>query len=178
MPPSPLSLPDRFRNWYAYERDCNAKTLAMLESVPAEQRSSPAFQRAIDKMAHLIAARQNWLYRLGAWPENPKTFWPTGTTLADLAPRLKAIEEAWTAYLAKLDDTSILREFEFTATNGDRWRWNVLDLLTQVFGHAWYHRGQIATIVKDLGGKAVDTDYIYWCGTPEKLLEAQPSKAS
>jgi uncharacterized damage-inducible protein DinB len=31
-----------------------------------------------------------------------------------------------------------------------------------VFGHAWYHRGQIAMLVKDLGGETVDTDYIFW----------------
>jgi uncharacterized damage-inducible protein DinB len=167
--PNPLSFPDRFRNWYAYERDCNAKTLAMLDSVPPGARANPNFQRAIDKFAHLIAARQVWLFRLGQWPERPATFFPTGTTLADFPPRIKAIEEAWTTYLAKLDDATLLSEFSFTTSAGDRFRWNVLDLLTQVFGHAWYHRGQIATLVKDLGGKPVDTDYVYWCGTSQKL---------
>jgi uncharacterized damage-inducible protein DinB len=171
---SPLSLPDRFRNWYAYERDCNAKAVAMLESVPESARTNPNFQRAIDKMAHLIAARQIWLFRLGEWPERPATFFPTGTTLADLPPRLKAIEEAWNTYLANIDETNILAEFTFTSSTGDRYRWNVLDLLTQVFGHAWYHRGQIATLIGDLGGKVIDTDYIFWCGTPQKL----PAEAS
>ena len=68
--------------------------------------------------------------------------------------------------------------FEWQFPDGRRFRWDVEGVLTQTFGHAWYHRGQIATIVNGLGGKPVDTDYIYWCGTPEKLLEAQPSKAS
>jgi len=167
MPPP--SFPDRFRNWYAYERDCNAKVLAMLDSVPADRRASPQFQRAIDKMAHLIAARQHWLFRLGVWPQNPGSWFPEGTTLADLPGRVRAIEQAWTSYLAGLDEASILGVFTFTASNGDRWRWNILDLLTQVFGHAWYHRGQIALLVKDLGGKPVDTDYVFWCGTPQKL---------
>ena len=172
---NPLSLPDRFRNWYAYERDCNAKTLAMLESVPPERRADRNFQRAIDKFAHLIAARQVWLHRLGHWPQHPKTFWPTGTTLVDLLPRVAAIERAWTTYLANLTDANILDEFTFTTSTGDRCKWNVLDLLTQVFGHAWYHRGQIAILVNDLGGKAVDTDYIFWCGTPQKLTpEVKP----
>ena len=45
---------------------------------------------------------------------------------------------------------------------GDRYRWPLIDLLTQLFGHAWYHRGQIALLVKDLGGEPVDTDYIFW----------------
>ena len=47
--------------------------------------------------------------------------------------------------------------------DGKRYRWDVEGILTQVSGHAWYHRGQIAQLVAALGGKAVDTDYILWC---------------
>src|SRR5205085_10886522 len=56
------TLADRFRRWYEYERDCNAKTLAMLASVPAERRTTPEFRKAVDRMAHLVAARQRWLH--------------------------------------------------------------------------------------------------------------------
>jgi uncharacterized damage-inducible protein DinB len=165
-----LSLPDRFRHWYAYERDCNAKVLTMLESVPQENRTNPNFQRAIDKMSHLIAARQGWLYRLGHWPDPPTARVPPGLTIADLRTRLAPLEQAWTAYLASLDDATLLSEFTFSfAASPDRWQWNILDLLTQTFGHAWYHRGQIALLVKDLGGKPIDTDYIDWCGTAKRL---------
>ena len=65
-------------------------------------------------------------------------------------------------YLAKLTDADLTRDFEYTGHDGKRRRWRLLDLLTQVFGHAWYHRGQIATMVKDLGGTPVDTDFIFW----------------
>ena len=50
------SLADRFRRWYEYERDCNAKTLTMLASVPADRRGTPQFERAVGRMAHLVAA--------------------------------------------------------------------------------------------------------------------------
>jgi hypothetical protein len=33
------SLADRFRRWYEYERDCNAKSLTMLASVPVERQA-------------------------------------------------------------------------------------------------------------------------------------------
>jgi uncharacterized damage-inducible protein DinB len=163
------SVPDRFRRWYDYERDCNAKTLAMLESVPRANRSSQQFQRAIDKMAHLVVAREIWLHRLGEWPERPGAFFPPGHTLDSIRPWLASIENAWTAYLARLDDAELIREFKYPARDGTPYRWIVIDLLTQVFGHAWYHRGQIATLVKDLGGTPVDTDYIFWCGTCRKV---------
>src|SRR5437899_10993256 len=89
---SPMkSLADRFRRWYEYERDCNAKSLQMLESVPAERRAAAEFQKAVDRMAHLVAARRRWLNRLGHFPEAPP-FFPKETTLSEV-PRLAADTE-------------------------------------------------------------------------------------
>jgi uncharacterized damage-inducible protein DinB len=153
------SLADRFRRWYEYERDCNAKTLAMLASVPAGRRGTPQFERAVGRMAHLVAARRRWLHRLGQYPDLPPIF-PAGATLDSLAADVAATEAAWAAYLAPLDDAGLARTFDYTAADGKRFRWTVEGVLTQTFGHAWYHRGQIAQLVAELGGKAVDTDYV------------------
>lgn len=161
------TLADRFRQWYEYERDCNAKSLGMLASVPMENRNKPEYQKAVDRMAHLVAARQRWLHRLGRWPSAPPGF-PQGTKLEELSDRVAATEAAWVDYLKNLTDADLARDFEWQLENGQRYRWNLEGLLTQVFGHAWYHRGQIAQLVAASGGKAVDTDYIFWC-KPEKL---------
>ena len=149
------TLADRFRRWYDYERDCNAKSLAMLASVPADKRNTQEFQKAVGRMAHLLAARQRWLHRqpLAAFPN---------ASLDELPKLVADTEAAWTAYLSNLTDADLAREFEYTVDDGRRFRWNIEGLLTQVFGHAWYHRGQIAQLVALLGGKAVDTDYIFF----------------
>jgi uncharacterized damage-inducible protein DinB len=166
------SLADRFRRWYEYERDCNTKSLAMLDSVPAERRADAQFQKAVDRMAHLVAARRRWLMRLGHLAEAPGLF-PSGTALTDLPKFVADTEAAWVAYLERLDDSELARTFEWEAADGRRYRWDVEGVLTQVFGHAWYHRGQIAQLVAELGGKAVDTDYIFWC----KLTPVGPAGA-
>ena len=159
--PISFSFAERFRNWYEYERDCNAKCLKMLRSVPTTSRASPQFVRVVGKMAHLVAARHMWLHRLGVVSDRPECWFPT-TTLEQLPAAMEAIEQRWTAYLARLTDADLAEDFEAATDEGRRFRWRLLDLLTQVFGHAWYHRGQIAMLVKDLGGDAVDTDYIFW----------------
>jgi PhnB protein len=159
--PLPLSFAERFRNWYEYERDCNAKSLKMLESVPGEARASPSFARAVGKMAHLVAARQMWLFRLGVVADRPEGWFPA-TALEELPAAAEAVEGLWTAYLARLTDADLAADVTLTGGDGRRYRWRLADLLTQLFGHAWYHRGQIAMMVKDLGGEAVDTDYIFW----------------
>jgi uncharacterized damage-inducible protein DinB len=155
------TLADRFRHWYEYERDCNAKSLTMLASVPAERHSAPEFQKAVGRMAHLVAARRRWLHRLGHWPEAPDLF-PQRTPLSELTELVTTTEAAWAEYLRGLDESELAREFEWQLANGQRYRWTVEGVLTQTFGHAWYHRGQIAQLVAALGGQAVDTDYILW----------------
>ncbi len=53
-----MSLLERYRAWYEYEKDCNDKMLAMLESVPEANRSDPRFQRAVTLADHLAACRE------------------------------------------------------------------------------------------------------------------------
>lgn len=163
-------LADRFRRWYAHERDCNTRIVEMLESVPHERRSGPEFARAMRAATHLIAAREIWLRRLGRSDDEGgyREWFPTPPELSGLAARFAKVETAWSAYLERLDAEELSREFEFGAPERGYWRWNVEGILTQVNGHAWYHRGQIAMLVAASGGKAVDTDYIFWA-KPEKI---------
>jgi uncharacterized damage-inducible protein DinB len=160
------TLADRFRDWYEYECDCNAKSLAMLASVPAERRAAPEFQKAVGRMAHLVAARRRWLNRLGHWPNPPDPF--PQNTLDELPKLVADTEAAWRQYLRHVDEAELKRSFEWQTADGKRYRWTVEGVLTQTFGHAWYHRGQIAQLVAGLGGRAVDTDYIFW-SNPERL---------
>jgi uncharacterized damage-inducible protein DinB len=184
MPPPDgerLSFAERFVTWYQYERDCNAKTIRMLESVPQSARGSEQFARSVGKLTHLAMARYMWLNRLGEWERRPDDFfsrlaplpasadsatrsayWFPKAPLEELPAIFRGVEEQWTRYLASLTDNDLMRDFEFVGYDGKRRRWRIVDLLTQVFGHACYHRGQIAMLVKELGGEAVDTDYIFW----------------
>lgn len=158
--PAPTHL-SRFRLFYDYERDCNAKVIRMLESVPEARRGDPQFGRALGKAAHLVAARHMWLFRLGICADKPQASFPE-TPLAELAALTAEIERRWVAYLGTLTEEQLMSEVRWIGFDGKRRRWPLIDLLTQIFGHGWYHRGQVAMLVKDLGGEPIDTDYIFW----------------
>ena len=140
--------------------DCNAQSLAMLESVPADRRSTPEFQKAVGRMAHLVAARR----RLATGSATGGRPAPVPQLHAPRRPagQVADTERAWVAYLARIDDRDLARELEWVAGRPPV-PVDLEGILTQTFGHAWYHRGQIAQLVAALGGKAVDTDYIFWC---------------
>src|SRR6185503_8463592 len=116
---------DRYRAWYEHERDSNDKMLAMIESVPDVRRTDPKFARAVDLAAHLAACRENWLDRMQASGEKQVNWWTENEAIEELRPRFAAIEARWTEYLARLSDADLERDFEFPATDGNRYRWNI-----------------------------------------------------
>lgn len=158
-----MTFADQYRRWFEYEVDAHAKVLASLESVPADRRDGPEFARATQILAHLIAAREMWLYRFGVLPTPPANLFPGSADLSQLEGHWETVCDKWTDYLGRLTDADLDRVFEYTSFDGGRFRNRVGDVLTQLFGHSWYHRGQIAMLVKQAGGSPAITDLIYWC---------------
>jgi uncharacterized damage-inducible protein DinB len=154
--------PDRYRRWFEYEKDSHTKVLASLHSVPAERRGDPAFRKAADSFAHIIGARELWLFRLGISPSPPKDLFLEGLSLEELAALTENVHAAWQSYFDRLDDAEVTRSFSYRSYDGDPYRNTVDEVLTQMHGHSLYHRGQIASLVKAAGGKPAATDYIFW----------------
>jgi uncharacterized damage-inducible protein DinB len=152
----------RYRRWFEYEIDAHQKVLASLATVPADQRDSTANRKAVELLAHIVAGRQIWLHRLDATVDRPAALFPQDTTLDKVKADLSAIESRWNEYLGRLTDAELARVFEYRSFDGGRFRNRVEDVLTQMFGHSLYHRGQIATLVRATGGTPAITDFIFW----------------
>jgi uncharacterized damage-inducible protein DinB len=163
------TIADRYRRWFAYEKDAHEKTLRSLGTVVEARRSHPSFRKGVGLVGHLVAARELWLHRLGfrpAAPSTPAEFFPQDLTLDELASGLRAIHQEWDDYLTGLDETELSRVFEYRSLEGERFRNRVEDIVTQLFGHSWYHRGQVAMLVRELGGEPAVTDYVFWVREP------------
>lgn len=154
---------ERFRRWFEYERDAHAKVIHSLDTVPEAKRTSAEYQRAIAILGHLVAARRVWLGRLGIAPPFQGAFFPQGLSLEDLVKDLQNTERLWSDYLANLTEDCLADVFEYQSLDGGKFRNRIEEILTQLFGHSWYHRGQIAMLIRQAGGEPAITDWIYWC---------------
>lgn len=152
---------EQFRHWFDYEKQSHALVMAAFAAAPPAARTEPGFQKALDLLAHTIAARRLWLHRFGALPEGPGDIFPAGVPLIDLAERLAAMERPWADYLARLDDAELERVFRYHALDGRAFENSVREVLTQLFGHSWYHRGQIALLMRGCGATPAITDYVF-----------------
>ncbi|HYD01370.1 MAG TPA: DinB family protein [Phycisphaerales bacterium] len=143
----------------AYERHATAQVADALTSVPPEARVRPEYAKALSIFAHTQQAAYLWLARLGGIQPRPFNMFPDWTveqTVADAA----AVHEGWQRFLDALSTGDLTRAVEYTSTEGARYRGTVGDIVTHVFNHASYHRGQIAMLVTALGGTRAVTDYI------------------
>jgi uncharacterized damage-inducible protein DinB len=160
------TLVEQYQRWFEYEKDSHRKVLASLETVPEERRDSELHQKAWNLLGHIVAARRMWLYRFGVVSDRPANLFPADMTRESLLAELEVMERDWSAYLSGLSEPGLQRVFVYQSTEGDWFRSVVADVLTQLHGHSLYHRGQIAPLVRALGGQPAETDFIFWSREP------------
>lgn len=160
----------RFKELLEYEVQAGELTIQSLRTVPEGRRASPEFQKAVDKLAHVFSARLMWLARFDGKAQTE--LFPEGTSLEDLPDMSEQVAEQWRNRLENIKEAQLDRLFEYTSYDGKRFANTYQEILTQLFGHAWYHRGQIAMLVKQCGGTPAVTDYVYLTRRPLADLAA------
>jgi len=157
-----------FRRWFLYERESHAKVLNALAAVPPDRREAPEFRKAVSLLAHIAEARRLWLFRLGGLPGGPglEDMFPEGLTVDEVAERLEVMHRSWEQFLAHVDDERIAREFQYQSLEGELFRNTIVDILTQLYGHSLYHRGQIALLLRTMGAEPAVTDFVFWTREP------------
>ncbi len=138
-----------YRDLFTYDHWCNCR---VLESIAA----TAANERPLRFLAHIIGAQDVWMARLtgGAAPAGP---WPE-LTLDECAARVEELRRTWSEFLT--DGLDLNRIVAYRTFTGVECVTSVRDILTHVNNHSTYHRGQIATAVKELGGTPAATDFV------------------
>ncbi len=156
-------LVDRFARWFEHECLAFDKVVESLDTVPVGCRDGADYVRALSILAHVIAARRMWLQRLGIVPASDRSLFPTDATLDEIIADWVDIRHHWSAYFSTRTDDALAQTFEYTSLDAGRFRNQIEDILAQLNGHAWYHRGQIAMLIRATGGTPAITDFIYYC---------------
>lgn len=135
---------EKFKLWFEYEKNAHLLTIKSLDTVPEEKRKTKEYQKAVDLFAHIAGARILWLHRMGFLDKMSDNLFPQSTELKNLDTISDDMNMKWDTYFSRLDEKELKRIFEYKSTE-DLWYTNqVEEILTQLFGHSWYHHGQIA----------------------------------
>ncbi len=154
-----------FRVLYDYNAWANLRTLeacAVLTPEQFLQDMKSSFSSVRDTLAHIYGAEFIWFER---W--NLRS--PSGLAAASDFPifellrrKLTELDRSLIDFVAKLTTEDLSRDLHYRMTNGTPQTGPLGPMLQHVANHSTYHRGQVATMLRQLGAKAVSTDLIYY----------------
>jgi uncharacterized damage-inducible protein DinB len=146
-----MNLADYFRRQFAYNAWANGEVLAVI-------RTSGADERSLQLMSHILSAERLWLERIQQQPQSLPV-WPK-FDLAECEAQAAAMARLWDDYLNVLNgDFSPV--ITYKNARGEPWTSTVVDILTHVILHSAYHRGQIASHMREVGETPPYTDFIH-----------------
>jgi len=111
-------------------------------------------------LLHCIGAEKIWLSR---WLENPdKAFLQAADapTLSDLQKLWDKIDADREKLIDSLDDAKLNAVRPFPAMSGKMFNFSYVQMMQHLVNHSTYHRGQIITMLRQLGATPISTDMI------------------
>lgn len=140
-------------DYHYWARDRMLAAVAALTKDEYERDLGNSFPSVRDTVNHIYLAEWVWHTRwLGA---SPNTFPPKDELpdLATLRARWAEREPAVRSFVASLSNAGIERSYEYKLFSGAAGTSRFWEMLVHVVNHATYHRGQVTTLLRQLGAK-------------------------
>jgi uncharacterized damage-inducible protein DinB len=154
---------DEFRTLYAFNRWANNRLIgAARRLTPADLTRDVGTSHGSVRgtLVHILWAEWIWLQRWRG--ESPKRVFAQ-----DQFPDVDAIESRWRDvehdqqdFIAALTDDRLNTPLSYLNLQGQRWEYSLAHMMQHVVNHSSYHRGQLVTLLRQLGQTPPVTDFL------------------
>ena len=153
---------ESMKELYDYNTWANRKTLDSLEPVSQEQFTGPmggSFASIRDTVVHILGAEWIWWQRCIG--ERPKGLLDAASfpDVASLRTGWREIEDGFQSLINRAD---LDEEITYVNRHGNKYTYSVGKILLHNANHSTYHRGQVVTLLRQIGVKPAVTDYLVY----------------
>jgi uncharacterized damage-inducible protein DinB len=138
-------------DYHYWARDRLLEGVSVLTPEQFTRDMGSSFRSVRDTCVHTYAAEWAWYSR---WQGTS----PTALLPLDQVPDVTSLRQQWTEletklrmFLESLGEPGIHKVFEYTLINGQPGATVFWQMLQHVVNHASYHRGQVTTLLRQLG---------------------------
>jgi len=160
-----MVTPELLRFMFQYNQWADRRLLDACASLSNEQFTrnlGSSFSSVRDTVTHLYGAEYVWNERFQG--RSPAAL-VSGAGFPDLAAiraKLEEMDAYYIDFVSKLTKQDLDRVIKYKGFTGDEFSNPLWQSLHQLTNHASYHRGQVVTMLRQLGVKAVSTDLIMY----------------
>lgn len=147
-----MNLVEALRRQFVYDEWANQEVLSALRTRGGDERS-------LQLVAHILSAERLWLERIRQQPQSSPV-WPKAD-LDQCEAQASELARLWRDYLKSIGDSDLSNAVSYKNSKGEPWTSTVGDILTHVVMHSAYHRGQIASHMRETGQTPAYTDFIH-----------------
>jgi len=157
--------PEEIRLLFDYNSWANQRSLDAAAQLSDEQFTKPlcsSFSSVRDTLVHICGSEWVWLERChGRSPASIPDL-SRVQTLAALREHWKPQAERLVTFVRGLAQTDLDRVMEYRTINFGVYKNPMWQSLQHLANHGSYHRGQVSTLLRQLGAKPILTDLLHF----------------
>lgn len=160
-----MVTPEFLRFMFQYNQWADRRLLDACASLTNEQFTrnlGSSFSSVRDTVTHMYGAEYVWNERFQGRSPSVLVSGAGYPDLASIRAKLEEMDACYIDYVSKLTQQDLDRVIKYKGFTGDEFSNPLWQSLHQLTNHASYHRGQVVTMLRQLGVKAVSTDLIMY----------------
>jgi uncharacterized damage-inducible protein DinB len=160
-----MVTPELLKSLYEYNAWANKRLLdacAALDNEQFTRNMNSSFNSVRDTVVHLYGAEWAWNERFHGRSPSALLSGAGFPDLASIGPKLLEMDQYYIDFVSKQTQQDLDRVFHYKSFSGEEFSNPLWQSLHQVSNHATYHRGQVVTMLRQLGVKPVSTDLIMY----------------
>ena len=148
-----MNIADQIRRQFTYDAWANREVLQAIRA------GGEGLERPLQLLSHILSAERLWMERLNQTPQSLPV-WPK-FDLVRCESEIADLKRLWSEYLELITAGDLVQTISYKNSKGESWTSTIIDVLTHVVMHSSYHRGQIATCMRENGLTPAYTDFIH-----------------
>ena len=149
-----------------YNQWANSLLLDTINALPEEthqQEVASSFDNLYKTVLHLLDAESIWWQRLKLQERIVRPSENASSSLKEVSASLLYQDAQWQQWVAGAQEHMLLHEFIYYNSKKEKFKQPVYQMLLHLFNHGTYHRGQLVTMLRQLGVEKIPpTDFIVW----------------
>ena len=150
---------------YAYTKWADGRMFEAVSKLTPEQWAKDlgsSLKSTRDTVVHLVSAQWIWISR---WKgETPKGMWAAADfpSQASILEKWEPLARDLAAFVGDQTEESVAKPLTYKNLKGESLTYPLGQLMLHTVNHSTYHRGQVTTLLRQLGAQPLSSDLVVY----------------